>query len=147
MAVHRRPAVVRHRSLAALAVALLCAAGCAGQPEPPDNAQICTLNREGASHAEVLAQGSIVTLLGTHAGPNGDHEGFFLKLSDRCDLVLRVETNVDLTGPVPLHTGETVIVKGEYETDPSGGVIHWTHRDPRGRHINGYVQADGKTYD
>jgi hypothetical protein len=47
---------------------------------------------------------------------------------------------------VPLHAGETAIVKGQYETDATGGVIHWTHHDPEGRHVGGYIVVGGKTY-
>ncbi|MCK5070226.1 MAG: DUF3465 domain-containing protein, partial [Desulfocapsa sp.] len=27
-----------------------------------------------------------------------------------------------------------------------GGVIHWTHRDHNGRHIDGWLKYNGKTY-
>jgi hypothetical protein len=90
--------------------------------------------------------GTVVALLGTSQGESGEHEGFLLKLSRQCDLLLRVEVNTDITGAVPLATGESVTVKGEYDTDPTGGVIHWTHHDPSGRHIGGYIVAAGKTY-
>ena len=59
---------------------------------------------------------------------------------------MRVEANTDFTGPIPLAPGQHVAVKGEYEYYPRGGVIHWTHRDPRGRHEGGYIEAGGKTY-
>lgn len=85
-------------------------------------------------------------MLGTRNGPSGEHEGFLLKLNEQCDLLLRVETNVDITGPVPVQAGEIVTVKGQFEDDPSGGVIHWTHHDPRGRHVAGYVDVGGKLY-
>jgi hypothetical protein len=48
---------------------------------------------------------------------------------------------------VPLRAGETVTVKGQFEDDPTGGVIHWTHHDPSGRHVGGYVLAGGKYYE
>ena len=67
-------------------------------------------------------------------------------MSNGCDLTVRVETNVDLTGPVPLSLGEHVTVRGEYEYYPLGGVIHWTHHDPRGRHPGGYIISDGRVY-
>jgi hypothetical protein len=47
---------------------------------------------------------------------------------------------------MPIQRGSRVAVKGEYEFDPRGGVIHWTHRDPRGRHESGYVQLGGQYY-
>lgn len=146
MAVHRRPPALRYQGLA-LTLAL-CASGCGGgQAEQPDNARICSLYASGSSGAEVIGQGTVLAVLGTRAGPSGEHEGFLLKLTRHCDLMLRIETNVDITGPVPLHTGESVTVKGQYEDDPTGGVIHWTHHDPAGRHVAGYIVADGKVYE
>ena len=60
------------------------------------------------------------------------------------EVVVRVEANTDFTGTMPIQRGSRVAVKGEYEFDPRGGVIHWTHRDPRGRHESGYVQLGGQ---
>jgi hypothetical protein len=57
-----------------------------------------------------------------------------------------VEDNVDLTGPIPLAAGDDVLVRGEYIYDPRGGLVHETHRDPRGRRPAGYVQTGGKLY-
>jgi hypothetical protein len=144
MAVHRRTPALRYRTLA-LALTLLAGA-CSGQAEQPNNAQVCSLYASGSSGVEVIAQGTVLGILGMHNGPSGEHEGFFLKLNQECDLMLRVETNVDITGPVPIQNGETVTVKGQFEDDAEGGVIHWTHHDPRGRHVSGYVEANGKLY-
>lgn len=146
MAVHRRPPSLRHRTLAAGALAALVLGGCSGTPEQPDNAAICRAYGANASHVEVLGKGTVLSILGTSPGPSGEHEGFLLKLTQDCDLMLRVEVNTDLTGAIPLHPGESVEVKGQYETDATGGVIHWTHRDPAGRHVAGYVLAAGKMY-
>ena len=74
------------------------------------------------------------------------HEGFLFRLASGCSVILRVEANTDFTGPIPLAHGDHVLVKGEYEYYPLGGVIHWTHRDPRGRHEGGYVEAGGRMY-
>lgn len=143
MAVHRRAQSLRHYGLVA---ALALASGCASHPEAPDNALVCSTYAGQGSGQEVLAQGNVAAILGTREGPSGEHEGFLLQLTGDCDLVVRVETNVDLTGPVPLRAGEAAIVKGQYEYTVMGGVIHWTHHDPAGRHVAGYVQAGGKVY-
>jgi len=145
MGVYRGASSVRHRILA-LAVALAATSACSGHPEQPDNARICAAYASAQSGVEVIGTGLVVAVLGTSNGPSGEHEGFVLKLTGDCDLAVRVETNVDITGPVPLHAGETVVVKGQFEDDTSGGVIHWTHHDPSGRHITGYVEAAGKYY-
>jgi hypothetical protein len=136
--------MVHGNRVAAIALLVLCA--CSSQPEQPDNASICNDYGSQATNQEVIAHGRVGEILGTRPGRSGSHEGFLLKLDGDCDLTLKVETNVSITGPVPIHRGEIVIVKGEYVYDPLGGILHWTHHDPEGRHVAGYVVSDGKTY-
>ncbi len=104
--------------------------------------------RAGRSRIEVTLGGSVARILGTRMGRSGSHEGFVLHLSGATGrgLTVRVEDNVDLTGPIPLREGEDVEVRGEYIFDPRGGIVHYTHRDPRGRHPAGYILVDGKFY-
>jgi hypothetical protein len=112
----------------------------------PNDAVVCAAYRATSSHVEVIADGDVVRVLGMREGPSGEHEGFLVRLRSNCALVVRVETNVDFTGAIPLHDGEYVRVKGEYEYYPEGGVIHWTHRAFRSRHASGYVEAAGRIY-
>ena len=104
--------------------------------------------RSARSRVEVTASGTVARVLGTRRGPSGVHEGFLLHLRGGAGrgLTIRVEDNVDLTGPVPVRAGDDVVVRGEYVYDPRGGIMHYTHRDPRGRHADGYVQVGGKLY-
>jgi hypothetical protein len=46
-----------------------------------------------------------------------------------------------------LQEGDRVDFFGEYEWNPKGGVVHWTHHDPRGNHISGWLKHKGKKYD
>lgn len=133
-------------ALACIAVALSACSQQSGSQTAAGDSAVCAAYQSQRSRVEVVAQGKITRLLGTRDGRSGSHEGFLVRLDSGCNLVVKVETNVTLTGPVPLTLGEPVVVKGEYEYYSLGGVIHWTHRDPRGYHEGGYVQADGATY-
>jgi hypothetical protein len=135
----------RFAPLVALMDAALLSA-CAA-PQSPDDAAVCAAYSATRSHVEVVADGTVTRILGTQQGRVSPHEGFLLTLGSGCRLVVRVEANTDFTGAIPLAAGQHVVVKGEYEYYPLGGVIHWTHRDPRGRHEGGYIQAGGQTYD
>jgi hypothetical protein len=147
MAIHRcSPALWRYGRTAFALSAILAFAACAAQ-EQPDNKVICSAYAGQLTNGEVVADGTVGGVLGERRGPSGEHEGFLLQLDGDCDLLLRVETNTDITGPIPLHRGERVIVKGVYVYTPLGGVIHWTHHDPGGRHEAGFVKTpDGKLY-
>jgi len=35
---------------------------------------------------------------------------------------------------------------GEYASNAEGGVVHWTHRDLKGRHPDGWLRHHGITY-
>ncbi len=113
--------------------------GCAGSPG--NAAQGAAQCSRGLQAIEVRDSGVVTQVLGTHSGPGGSHEGFFIRLGAR---EYRVEDNIDLTGSIPLHAGERVALQGELACNDL--VIHWTHRDPRGRHAGGYLQVDGTTY-
>ena len=130
-------------ALALLAAAL--ASGCATSQTPDDRA-VCDAYSAGRSRVEVVANGTVTRVLGVQAGKESPHEGFLMRLASGCAVVVRVEANTDFTGPIPLAPGEHVAVKGEYEYYRLGGVIHWTHRDPRGRHEGGYIEAGGRQY-
>lgn len=137
----------KYFALAALAFASACApATTTGSFVTANNPAICQAYDAGTSHVEVVADGTVTRDLGLRRGRSGTHEGYLLRLNGGCNDVLKVETNIDLTGPITIRVGDRAIVKGEYEWTRLGGVLHWTHHDPSGRHPGGFVQVEGHTY-
>jgi Protein of unknown function (DUF3465) len=120
--------------------------GACASTQNPDDPAVCAAYSAGRSGVEVVASGRVTHIYGVRAGRTSPHEGFLVRLDSGCTLVVRVEVNTDFTGAIPLQSNEQVVVKGEYEYYPRGGVIHWTHHDPRGRHENGYIVAAGRMY-
>jgi hypothetical protein len=140
----------RTSSKLALLLAAVLSGGCAAAPgDDAANAQIYDAWRAARSGIEVQASGSIARVLGERSGRSGPHEGFLLHLTGAGGhgLTVRVESNLDIMGNFAVHEGDAAIVRGQYEYDPGGGVLHWTHRDLAGRHPGGFVEVNGHRYD
>lgn len=128
------------REAAAFATALALS-GCAGASNVQSALAFCDSNP--GNHIEVyVPQATVVRVLGTRDSRSGMHEGFVIRTPER---TIRVEDNVDITGPIPMERGDAISLLGQLECDDY--VMHWTHRDPRGRHPSGYIKVNGRTYD
>lgn len=63
------------------------------------------------------------------------------------DQTLLVAHNIDLANKVsPLAVGDHIEFYGEYEWNAKGGVLHWTHKDPNHRHVDGWLKHKNQVY-
>lgn len=73
------------------------------------------------------------------------HQKFLVRVAP--DITLLVAHNIDIAPRVPVSEGDRVTLHGEYAWNSRGGVMHWTHRDLKGRRKGGWIEANGKRYE
>lgn len=106
-------------------------------------AEVLKAFRAKRSNVQVEVEGTVVFLF----PPDRDdkpHQRFLLELPS--GHTLKIAHNLKFSGPIPLEKGDTVRLFGEYEYNAKGGVVHWTHRDPAGRHPHGWIRHEGEIY-
>jgi hypothetical protein len=97
-----------------------------------------------ASGVQLQGQGTVIKVL-PDDNDGSRHQRFILKL--RSGQTLLIAHNIDLAPRIgSLRAGDSVAFNGEYEWNSKGGVIHWTHHDPGGRHAAGWLKHGGQVY-
>ena len=106
-----------------------------------------SINAAIATHAhglEVEGSGKVARLLADDT-EGSRHQRFIVRLDSGASLL--IAHNIDLAPRIaPLAEGDTVSFRGDYEWNSRGGVVHWTHRDPGGRHEAGWIRHDGRVF-
>lgn len=72
------------------------------------------------------------------------HQRFIIELPDQSTLL--VAHNIDLAERVPVSVGDDIKLRGQYEPNERGGVVHWTHHDPGGRANAGWIEHRNQRY-
>jgi cold shock CspA family protein len=73
------------------------------------------------------------------------HQRFILRLASGQTLL--IAHNIDIAPRIEaLRSGDRVAFYGQYEWNEEGGVIHWTHHDPNGQHVSGWLKYNGIVY-
>ena len=99
---------------------------------------------EKLSNLQVEGRG-VVTMILPDDNKGSRHQRFVLRLASGQTLL--VAHNIDLAPRIDtLAVGDEVAFSGEYEWNSKGGVLHWTHHDPDGSHVAGWLRHRGRTY-
>lgn len=109
-----------------------------------DQHKIMQAYQQQSSNIQVQGRGVVKAIL-PDDNDGSRHQKMILKLEN--GLTILIAHNIDLAPRIEgLKKGDTVEFYGEYEYSQKGGVIHWTHHDPRGKHIDGWLKYQGKIY-
>lgn len=108
------------------------------------NPELLKAYNDRVAKIQVKGKGTIIKLLkddldGSH------HQRVLIKVNPNQTLL--IAHNIDLAPRIDdLRVGDVLEFYGEYVWNNKGGVLHWTHRDPRGKHKGGWLKYQGKLY-
>jgi hypothetical protein len=149
-----------------IAVVFICAllwAGCVRVVQPPGPDRVATVQpseqKGGAAgddspigrafknrknNVQVEGEGIVTRILDDDLD-GSRHQRFIIRLASGQTLL--IVHNIDIAPRVVnLAEGDKVRFYGEYMWNEKGGMVHWTHHDPRGRHAAGWLKHNGRTY-
>ena len=119
--------------------------GASSGPAPHvDDSAIARAFASRTSDIQVEGEGTVIRLLPDDLN-GARHQRFIVELASGQTLLFA--HNIDIAPRINgLEVGDNVRFSGEYVWNAKGGVVHWTHHDPQGRHAAGWVIHNGKTY-
>lgn len=96
------------------------------------------------SDLQIEGEGTVLKLLADD-NRGSRHQRFLIRLGSGQTLL--VAHNIDLAPKIEnLKVGDKISFLGEYEWNSKGGTLHWTHRDPQGRHVAGWIKHAERVY-
>lgn len=131
------------RRVRALSVLLVAIAVVLARRPSHAPASVAEAFRTRRSNVELEAAGRVTRLL-PDDNQGSRHQRFLVRVEGGATVL--VAYNLDLAPRVPVREGDSVGLKGEYVWNDRGGIMHWTHRDPAGRHEAGWVSVSGHRY-
>lgn len=97
------------------------------------------------SNIQITGKGVVIKILADDKS-GGRHQRFIIKLPSGQTLL--IAHNIDLAPRIDsLQTGDSVRFYGEYLWNEKGGILHWTHHDPQGKHVAGWLEHNERRYE
>ena len=98
-----------------------------------------------ATDVQVSGEGTVLRTL-TDDRSGTAHQRIILRLASGQTVL--IQHNIDVAKRIDdLEVGDIISFSGEYIWNDQGGLIHWTHHDPAGRHTGGWLKHNGRTYE
>ncbi|PWT93503.1 MAG: hypothetical protein C5B55_04490 [Blastocatellia bacterium] len=109
-----------------------------------DDSAIARAFKNRTSNIQVEGEGVVERILKDDL--DGDrHQRFIVRVASNQTVL--VVHNIDIAPRIDtLQTGDSISFYGEYVWNDQGGMVHWTHHDPAGRHVAGWLKYKGRTY-
>lgn len=96
------------------------------------------------SDVQLHVEGTVIKILADDLDGNR-HQKFIIERPQ--GLTILVAHNIDLASRInSLKLGDKLTLYGEYEWSKKGGILHWTHHDPAGQHVDGWIEHQGQRY-
>ena len=106
--------------------------------------QISSAFQKKLSNVQVEGEGVVKAILKDDR-TGSRHQKFILTLSGGTTVL--IAHNIDIAPRIDtLKKGDVVNFSGEYEWNEKGGIIHWTHHDPRNKHSDGWLKHKRRVY-
>ena len=138
--------------IAAVVVCALIWAGCGSAIQSSgqngvaavDDSPIGRAFKNRTSNVQVEGEGVVARILADDLA-GSRHQRFVVRLASGQTVL--IAHNIDIAPRVAgLQKGDSVRFYGEYVWNEKGGMVHWTHHDPEGRHVAGWLKHNGRTY-
>ena len=111
------------------------------QYKSTSNKQLETLIKKRQSNVIITLDARVINILSDDN--QGDRHQRMIVKSGKNTLLLA--HNIDIAPRVPVKKGDLLKVRGEYEWNDKGGVVHWTHRSTSS-HADGWIIHNNKKY-
>ena len=109
-----------------------------------DNGAIGRAFRDRRSDVQVEGAGVVARLLEDDV-EGSRHQRFIVRLPTGQTVL--IAHNIDIAPRVAdLQEGDRARFYGEYVWNEKGGLVHWTHHDPQGKHVAGWIKHNERTY-
>lgn len=111
---------------------------------PKESVSIEQAQKENLDKVQVYGEGKVIkTLPDDNKGSR--HQRFILRTGT--DSTVLIVHNIDIAPRLnDLQREDTVGFSGEYISNNRGGLVHWTHHDPKHRHHDGWLLYKNKRY-